>query len=430
MFEVDWKTPHLWRKTTAARTTAPALSGDIGTDVLIVGGGFTGMAAALGARDSGARVVLLEANEIGSAASGRNNGLVISHHSKASPSEYEAAFGRTYGERYNRIVAESGGVAFGLMQRFNIDAHQVQEGWIQPAHTEKTLVRARQFYEEWRAFGADVSWLDQTAVTEIIGSPYLGGWKVHNSGHINPFAMTIGLAGALEREGVAIYENSRGTRLENVEGGWRVHTARGSVTAPEVVLATNALTGDIWPGLKRTLIPFKVFQSATNPVPETLRAKILVGNPAVSDMRNDLRYFHYDVDHRLVSGGTHTAWMGEAARGRAKVARMLDKAFAAFDGPPEMAEYWHGTFAVVPDRRPRLYRLAPGLVFGGIYSGRGVALALSLGQEIGRWAAGRRLDADMPLPVTAMKPIPFHPAAVALANAMHPYHRLQDRRDG
>ncbi len=71
MFEVDWKTPHLWRKTTAARTTASSLSGDIDTDVLIVGGGFTGMAAALGARDSGARVVLLEANEIGSAASGK-----------------------------------------------------------------------------------------------------------------------------------------------------------------------------------------------------------------------------------------------------------------------------------------------------------------------------------------------------------------------
>ena len=108
--------------------------------------------------------------------------------------------------------------------------------------------------------------------------------------------------------------------------------------------------------------------------------------------------------------------MGEAARGVAKVARMLDKAFAAFDGPPEMAEYWHGTFAVVPDRRPRLYRLAPRLVFGGIYSGRGVALALSLGQEIGRWAAGRRLNTDMPLPVTAMKPSPFHPVAVAFAN--------------
>lgn len=428
MFEVDWKTPHLWRKTARSRETAPALQGDVKTDVLVVGGGFTGMAAALGARDSGVDVILLEGNEIGSAASGRNNGLVISHHSKASPSEFEAAYGKTFGARYNRMVADSAGVAFGLMQRFNIDAHQVQEGWIQPAHTEATLARARQFHDEWKSFGANVSWLDRAEASARIGSPYLGGWMVHNSGHINPFAMTIGLAAALEREGVTIHENSRATRIERLEGGWRVFTATGSVTAPEVVLATNALTGDIWPGLKKTLVPFKVFQAATNPLSEELRSRILVGNPAVSDMRNDLRYFHYDRDNRLVSGGTHTFWRNEADRGRAKVSHMLGKAFRAFGGEPEMVEYWHGTFAVVPDRKPRLYRLAPGLVFGGVYSGRGVALSMSLGQEIGRWAAGRRTDGQMPLPVTVMKPVPYHPVAVQVANRMHAWNRFQDRR--
>ncbi|WP_208948546.1 NAD(P)/FAD-dependent oxidoreductase [Segnochrobactrum spirostomi] len=429
MFEVDWRTPHLWRKTSATRTAASALAGDISTDVVVVGGGFTGLAAALGARDSGARVVVLEGREIGSAASGRNNGLVISHHSKAAPSEFEAAFGKVHGERFNRLVADAAGVAFGLMQRFGIDAHQVQEGWLQPAHSETTLARAKQFYTEWKAFGAIVSWLDRDEVSERIGSPYLGGWVVHNSGHINPFAMAIGLAGALEREGVRIFENSRGEQLERVASGWRIRTASGSVTAPEVVLATNALTGDIWPGLKRTLIPFKVFQAATDPLPEDVRARILVGNPAVSDMRADMRYFHYDRDHRLVSGGTHTVWFDEADRGRAKVASRLGQAFLALGGPPPVKEYWHGTFAVVPDRKPRLYRLAPGLVFGGVYSGRGVALALNLGQEIGRWAAGRRRDQDMPLPVTTMKPVPFHPIAVQVANRMHGWNRYQDRRE-
>lgn len=429
MFDVDWQTPHLWRKTAQNRTTAPRLSGDHQTDLIVVGGGFTGMAAALGARDSGMSVVLLEGNEIGSAASGRNNGLVISHHSKASPSEFETVYGKPLGERYNRMVADAAGVAFGLMQRFNIDAHQVQEGWLQPAHTEKTLARARQFHDEWKAFGANVSWLDRGEVSARIGSPYLGGWMVHNSGHINPFAMTLGLAAAIEREGVTIFENSRATRIERVEKGWRVFTASGSVTAPEVILATNALTGDIWPGLKRTLIPFKVFQAATPPLSEELRGQILIGNPAVSDMRNDLRYFHYDRDNRLVSGATHTFWFDEAERGREKVSQILGKAFKAFGGPPKIDEYWHGTFAVVPDRQPRLYRLAPGLVFGGVYSGRGVALAMTLGQELGRWAAGRRSDEQMPLPVTSMKPIPMHAIAVQAANRMHHWNRLRDKAD-
>ncbi|MCD1262329.1 hypothetical protein B5M44_01410 [Shinella sumterensis] len=428
MFEVDWRTPHLWRKTTAARKTSPALIGDIETDVLVVGGGFTGLASALGARDSGTDVVLLEGNEIGSAASGRNNGLVISHHSKASPSEFDKAFGRTHGDRFNALVASAADVAFGLMQRFGIDAHQVQEGWIQPAHTEATCARARQFHDEWRAFGAHVSWLDRDEVTRRVGSPYRAGWMVHNSGHINPFAMTVGLADAVEREGVHIFENTRAVRIERVERGWRVYSTGGSVTASEVILATNALTDDLWPGLKRTLIPMKVFQAATEPLSDGIKAQILVGNPAVSDMHNDLRYFHYDCDGRLVSGATHTFWHDEDRRGRAKVARMLTRTFKALGGEPPIAEYWSGTFAVVPDLTPHLYRLAPGLVFGGVYSGRGVALSMALGQEMGRWAAGRRTDAEMPLPVTAMQPIAFHPVAVQVANRMHVWNRLKDRR--
>ncbi|MGQ3214437.1 NAD(P)/FAD-dependent oxidoreductase [Shinella sp.] len=428
MFDVDWKSPHLWRKTTATRNASPALTDDLETDVLVVGGGFTGLAAALGARDSGANVVLLEGNEIGSAASGRNNGLVISHHSKASPSELEASFGKVHGARFNALVAGAADVAFGLMQRFGIDAHQVQEGWIQPAHTKATLARARRFHDEWRAFGAHVSWLDRDEVTERVGSPYLGGWMVRNSGHINPFAMTVGLAGAVEREGVKLFENTRALRLERVAAGWKVYAGSGSVTARAVVLATNALTDDLWPGLKHTLIPMKVFQAATEPLAEDLREQILVGNPAVSDMRNDLRYFHYDRDGRLVSGATHTFWHDEAARGRAKVAKMLANTFKALGGEPRITEYWHGTFAVVPDLKPHLYRLAPGLVFGGLYSGRGVALSMALGQDIGRWAAGRRTDADMPLPVTAMKPIAFHPLAVQVANRIHPWNRFKDRR--
>lgn len=427
MFEVDWKTPHLWRKTTAQRRTAPPLQGDVQADLVVVGGGFTGMAAALGACDQGARVVLLEGNEIGSSASGRNNGLIISHHSGASPSEFDAAYGKSTGAKYNQMVADAGDVAFGLMQRFGIDAHQVQNGWIQPAHTEATLRRARQFHDEWKALGAAVSWLSQDDITAQIGSPYRGGWRVHNSGHINPFAMTIGLADSLEKAGVQIFENSKAIALQRTGNGWLVKSAQGSISAKSVVLATNALTDDLWPGLKRTLVPFKVFQAATEPLSQELRDQILPDNPAVSDMRHDLRYFHYDCDFRLVSGGTHTRWGREAERGLDKVAQLLHRAFPAFKTPPKMTEYWHGTFAVVPDRKPRLYRLAPGLVFGGVYSGRGVGLSMTLGQRIGRWAIGAEADGDMPLPVTTMRPVPFHAMATKIANHMHVWNRLQDR---
>ncbi|WP_421700611.1 hypothetical protein [Ancylobacter sp.] len=89
-------------------------------------------------------------------------------------------------------------------------------------------------------------------------------------------------------------------------------------------------------------------------------------------MHADMRYFHYDRDHRLVSGGTHAFWHDGAERGRAKVSRMLGTAFAALDGPPAMSEYWSGTFAVVPDRRPRR-RARPHAWTGDRPLGRGPA---------------------------------------------------------
>jgi glycine/D-amino acid oxidase-like deaminating enzyme len=106
---------------------------------------------------------------------------------------------------------------------------------------------------------------------------------------------------------------------------------------------------------------------------------------------------------------------------------MLAQAFPALGGEPKLEEYWEGVFAVVPDRKPRLMRLAPGIVFGGIYSGRGVALSLSLGRKMGQWAAGTLSDDDMPLPVTSLRLVPMQPAAVQVARHIHPWHRIQDR---
>ncbi|MFB2550470.1 NAD(P)/FAD-dependent oxidoreductase [Ensifer soli] len=427
MFEIDWKTPHLWRKTAPSGAGHPALKEDVTADIVVAGGGFTGLSTAIAAASTGLKVVLLEGNEIGSAASGRNNGLVISHHSKASPSEIEAAYGKTIGERYNGLVSTAAGTAFGLMEKYQIDGHQVRNGWIQPAHSEQAAARVRKFHDEWRAFGHDVEWFDGAEVSRRIGSRYVGGWMAKDSGHINPYATVCGFAAAAAGEGVAIYENSRVEAIEPDGKGWRLKTAQGSVRADQVVLATNALTGKFWPKLEQAIIPMQVFQAATAPVPPELRSKILIDNPAVSDTRRDIRAFHYDRDFRIVTGGTHTLWHNAKARGLAKAQKMLADAFPMLGPEPKVDEYWEGVFGAVPDRKPRLMRLAPGVVFAGIYSGRGVALSLTLGQKVGLWAAGKLEDADMPLPVTDLKLVPMHPVAVQVARHIHPWHRIKDR---
>lgn len=431
MFAIDWKTPHLWRKTAEeTRPVAPPLEGDIEVDAAVVGGGFTGMAPALEMASEGLSVALVEGNEIGSAASGRNNGLVIPHHSKATPAEMVAALGPIHGERYNRLVAGAAKQAFALMARHSIACHGVQRGWMQPAHNEATLARIRQFHDEWKAFGCDVEWLDEGAATASLGTSYRGAWMAREGGHINPYALTQGLARACESAGVRLFENSKVTDLAPEGGRWRLRTAGGSVLARQVLLATNALTARIWPKLAQAVIPMQVYQVATKPLSHNLRGAILRDDPGVSDMRRDMRYFHYDAHGRIVTGGTLATWANADARGRKQASAMVGRVFPALGEAPELEEYWEGVFGVVPDRKPRLMRLAPGLVFSGIYSGRGVALSLALGREVGAWLASRRTDDDMPLPVTDLRRVPGHAIAVEVARRIHPWHKLLDRIGG
>lgn len=428
MFEIDWRTPHLWRKTSKEPHRArPALKGEIAADFVVVGAGFTGLSSALALAEAGLDVVVLEGDEVGAAASGRNNGLLVPHHSKASPGEIVHAFGKVRGDRYNRLVAGAALAGFALIERHGIQCDAVRQGWIQPAHAPRALARVRQFHDEWRALGARVEWLDEATVTRRVGSHYLGGWQAADGGHVNPYALAQGMAACVIRAGARLFEGSKVIAMARDGARWRLSTPGGTVTARQVLLATNALTGRFWPGLAQALIPLQVFQAATGPVPEHLRQEILPGNPAVSDTRRDIRAFHYDADFRIVTGGTHTSWHRAAPRGLARTSRMLARAFPQLGPAPRVTEYWEGVFAVVPDRRPRLMRLAPGVVFAGIYSGRGVALALALGQQIGAWLAGHLGDDQMPLPVTDLRRVFAHPLAVQLARRIHPLHRLQDR---
>jgi glycine/D-amino acid oxidase-like deaminating enzyme len=109
-----------------------------------------------------------------------------------------------------------------------------------------------------------------------------------------------------------------------------------------------------------------------------------------------------------------------------KTAPMLSETFPALRDV-EMEHYWEGVLAVAPDRFPRLMRLADGVTFLGVYSGRGVALSSALGSVVGKWLAGRLGNEALPVPVTELRLIPMHGLAVQVARFVHPYHRLQDR---
>ncbi len=406
------------------------LGGDIEVDVCIIGGGFTGLNAALVLARGGVKAAVLEAGTIGvDGASGRANGQVIPHHTKKSPSEVVELYGKHRGDIFNAIVESGPRSVFETIERYDIKCDLTKNGWIQPAHSPVALERARLFYKDWSAFGARVEWLDKDTTRAKIGTEaYLGAWKTYDAGQINPYALTQGLARAVLSEGAAIYTQTRATAVHKEAAGWRITTPRGVVRCRVMLACTNALTGRFWPGLQSVVVPLKTYQVATKPLPPQWRARILPGGEGVSDSLRDTRAFRYDARGGLAMVGIHTLWHNAAQRGKDYVTGRLRVLFKDF---PEnfIEEYWEGTIGIVPDRLPRLMRLDENAYFIGIYSGRGIALSSGWGRTMAEFILGQRTEADLPIPLTGLRSVPAHPIAVKVAKYVVPFMQMRDRME-
>ena len=194
------------------------LAGHQRADVAIVGGGIAGCSAALHAAEAGARVVLVEANQIGWGASSRNAGHVPAA-TKHDPDEIIARYGAAAGQRLID-AAEQGPVVLGeLIQRHGIDCEYSVPGIIMAAHTEKALSAHEKRVGYWQARGRPVELLDRRQAADMIGSDYyLGAAIDRRGGRINPLAYVRGLARAAIKAGAALHEGPRAKRLER-DGG-------------------------------------------------------------------------------------------------------------------------------------------------------------------------------------------------------------------
>ncbi len=417
----------LWAATAPSAPETPALTGERTADVVVVGGGFTGLSAALHLAEAGAETVLLEAEEPGFGASGRNNGQVIPHYIRHDPDGIVTELGEERGERLNALVAGSASLVFDLIRRHGIDCDAVQNGWIQPAHKEDRVALIERRYTQWRTRGAEVELLDRNATRAALGSPaYFASWRAATGGHVQPLSLARGLAAAAIAQGAAVHGASPVVDLSRSDGLWRVATAQGSVSAPLVILATNAYTPPrLWPALSRSFVATVTFQAATTPLDADQRAAVLPTNPAMSDTRGNLHYGRLDRDGRLVVGGGLVLRFDTRQRlldMLVKRTRYLFPDIQAFS----FDFAWSGLIANNPQRLVRLHELEPGLLAAIGYSGRGLALAVAVGREMARVAAGTATD-DLALPLSPPVAIPAHGLTRRLAPAMLAWYRLKDR---
>lgn len=395
-----------WRKTGADAPTVQTLQDAIDADFVVVGGGLTGTRTALGLAETGARVVLLEAKDIGWGASGRSGGQCNPMWRK-SPEELVAKFGEARARRLIETTIGSADALFADIERYGIDCDAEQNGWVQAAHCVPAEKDLQELATAWNAEGANIEVLDRAETSRRTGSDAYDFALFHpRGGHVQPLSLTRGFARAAVKFGATLYTNSPVTSMKRAGKMWKVSTPEGHVTAPQVILTTNAYSDDLWPKLKQSFHPLVSIILATAPLSDNLQKSVLPGNVTLSDTRRAIYYARYDRDKRLIFGCVGSTDNPAALGGTGRLTRGLHKTFPQLSDTP-IETTWAGRIAVTPDMMPRLHEPDAGVLAGLGFSGRGIAMTSVMARALVAKALGAG-DETLPFPVTSISPVPFH----------------------
>ena len=419
--------PSLWAATAPPAPPTPPLAEPVTADVCVIGGGYAGLSAALHLAERGIATVLLEAKEPGYGGSGRNGGQVIPG-LKYDPDELEANFGPERGARLADFAGRTADVVFDLIAKHGMDVPHIRNGWIQGAHSTNTVDVVQRRAEQWAKRGAPVATLDKTETARHLGTDqYLCSWIDRRGGGVQPLAYARGLAKAALAAGARIFGNTPAIKLSRENGKWQVETGTGhAVTCDRVVLCTNAYTGDLWPGLRRTIVATNSFQIATEPLSDNVRKSILPFGQVSSDARQLLLYYRLDHTGRLLLGGRGPFSDPTGPEGWAQLETMITRLYPQVRGA-RIDYRWCGRVAVTRDFLPHLHEPEPGLLIDIGCMGRGVGLQSAMGKAMAEYVASGD-PAALPLAPVPIRPIPFHALNKLYLAAFIAWYRFLDRR--
>ncbi len=381
----------LWETSAPPPPPTSPLTGRVKADVAIVGCGYTGLSAALRLAEAGAKVVALEAVEIGFGGAGRNVGLVNAG-MWVMPREVVKALGPDYGERTLSLLGGAPAEVFETIDKCAIDCDPVRNGTLHCAvgasGLEEIEERARQLGER----GAPVRVLSAAETATRIGSKaYAGALIDMRAGTIQPLAYARGLARAAIAAGAAIHTLSPVGAAERTGGLWTLHTGNGAVAADWIVVATDAYGGAPWPQTRREQIRLPYFNFATQPLGADLQAAILPGREGCWDTRKILSSFRFDRAGRMVFGSFGALRGTGLPIHRAWAKRALNKIFPRI-GRIEFEAQWYGMIGMTDNALPRFHRLAENVVTVCGYNGRGIRPGTVFGRVLADYVLGRTAD--------------------------------------
>ena len=398
----------LWSHLASDGPKLQQLRGEFHTDVAVVGAGFLGLSIALHLAKSGVTVALIEAEEPGFGASGRNTGFVAPRiRTQFGFRDVAIRVGNETAERLVRLVEQSGDTLFNLIHELKIECAAERSGWLEPAHCDSMIpILENRAYESANR-GRPVKLLGLSETKTLVGTDkYRAALFDESGGQINPLAYARGLARACLDNKVLMFARSRVEVLKKIDNNWHAITSTSTIRADQVILATNAMLGPLVPELAASFIPVNVFQVATEPL-DAIANSILPKRNPVSDTRRHTFAVRRSPDDRLMTGGIVLPGPKMSTRASRQFAARL-AAFFPDAAPYRIRFVWNGLVAQTSNSLPQLYTLEPGLnaVIG--CNGRGVAITSSLGKAVAQLISGELSSQDFPLPETKPKPIRGH----------------------
>jgi glycine/D-amino acid oxidase-like deaminating enzyme len=393
------------------------------TDVLIIGGGYTGLSAARCLARHGADVTVLERHTLGWGASSRNGGFVLPGF-KPEMEELDRRLGAPRAAAMFQLSLSAIGFLADLIRQEGIECDFAQCGAVtlaaKPSHV-RSLEESGRFLRE--RLGYDTEMLGQAEIGRELGSPRYHGALVDPRGSaLHPAKYVGGLADAAGRAGARLLEQTEVTRLRRGKESFEVTTPLGTIRAREVLAATNGYTPPALGALRRRVIPIGSYQIATAPLEPGLARRLIPRGRVFSDTKNLLYYFRLSPDGRMVFGGRASFTPASPLRSAAILRAGMVEVF------PELAETpleyaWSGKVAYPMDHLPHAGRY-DGVHYAMGYCGHGVALATYLGARMGDVLAGRGSVPD--LGSESFRAIPCYTGVPWFLPLIGGYYRMRD----
>jgi glycine/D-amino acid oxidase-like deaminating enzyme len=396
--------PSLYADTAVAPTSTPPLDAD--RPVAIIGGGFTGLSTALHLAEQGVQATVLEAQEPGWGASG-NNGGQVNPGLKHDPDQIEADFGPELGRRMIDFSYGTTNFTLDLIRRYQIPCEARQNGTLRAAYNDASAAAIENTAKQCIRRGMPVTLLDAAKMREMTGTDrYLCAMWDARGGDLHPLSYARGLARAAIAAGAAVYGETPALSLRRDGARWRIETPRAVVHAEKVLLATNGFTDDLWPALRRTIVPVFSSIAATAPLSDDVARAIMPTRSVLYESGHITVYYRIDQRNRLLMGGRGPMRWIRKPTDVSYFIRYAERLWPQLKGV-SWTHGWNSRLAITADHYPHVHEPAENMLISLGCNGRGVALSTAMGAQLARRLIGGA-NAEIDMPVTGIKPIAMH----------------------